>query len=160
MGRIVSGSAAAIVLLCFFLPWATVSCSGQELMTVSGLDMASGVEVSGQQVEGETILYAIPLAVLVILGLLVVAANNAIGAGIGQITASIVGLLILFLKWSSLTSNAQQQGMEVSAEIGFFGTVVGFIVVIIGALLIMQEKSKSTAGGQPYGGHSSSFDDW
>ena len=34
--------AKGVALLCFLLPWITISCAGQELATMSGLDLARG----------------------------------------------------------------------------------------------------------------------
>lgn len=38
-----SGAAKLVALLLFMLPWVTVSCSGQTLVSMTGLDLARGV---------------------------------------------------------------------------------------------------------------------
>ena len=71
--KIISSSAAGVVLVCFFLPWITVSCEEQELFTLSGWDMSTGTEVDlgfgTEQVEPDLIFFIIPLAAFVVLGL-------------------------------------------------------------------------------------------
>jgi hypothetical protein len=40
----ISASMFALILLCFFLPFITISCQGQDVMSMSGVQMATGVE--------------------------------------------------------------------------------------------------------------------
>ena len=44
MGKWLSSGFFGLTISCFCLPWVTVSCSQQKLMTVSGIQMVSGVE--------------------------------------------------------------------------------------------------------------------
>lgn len=50
--RIVLKAAAIIAFVCFFCPLYMVSCAGQELLSVSGLDLMTGIEYMGEQMEG------------------------------------------------------------------------------------------------------------
>jgi hypothetical protein len=49
-----SGAAKVVALLLFLLPWITVSCSGQTLITMSGLDLARGVVSMHNPMTGAT----------------------------------------------------------------------------------------------------------
>ncbi len=51
ISSLIAGPAGFIVLIFFFLPWITVSCSGQELIEASGLDLAQGVDDNDVQVD-------------------------------------------------------------------------------------------------------------
>jgi hypothetical protein len=65
-GKILSTSAALIVLICFFLPWVTVSCSEQEVATLSGYDLSVGTDidlgVGTEEVDPDPIIFVVPLA--------------------------------------------------------------------------------------------------
>ena len=45
--------AALAVIVCFFLPWGTVSCGGQEIGTFDGWDLATGVDNSEFEAPGQ-----------------------------------------------------------------------------------------------------------
>lgn len=55
--RRVTASAAAFVLVCFFLPWVQVSCGGAE-DSASGYDLARG---------GDRLLWLVPLLMVVVI---------------------------------------------------------------------------------------------
>jgi hypothetical protein len=42
----ISASMFALILICFFLPFITISCQSQDVITMTGLQMATGVEIS------------------------------------------------------------------------------------------------------------------
>lgn len=42
----ISASMFALILICFFLPFISVSCQGSNVLTMSGLQMATGVEMA------------------------------------------------------------------------------------------------------------------
>ena len=50
--RIVLKASAIIAFVCFFCPLYMVSCAGQELLSVSGFDLMTGIEYMGEQMEG------------------------------------------------------------------------------------------------------------
>ena len=62
----ISGSGILVVLVFFFLPWVTVSCGNQNLVTVSGYELAAGTEVNTgftvEKMEGDTAVFMIPFA--------------------------------------------------------------------------------------------------
>lgn len=60
----VSGSSILVVLVFFFLPRVTISCGNQNLVTVSGYELAAGTEVNTgftvEKMEGDTAVFIIP----------------------------------------------------------------------------------------------------
>lgn len=44
LSTFVAGPAGLIILLFFFLPWITISCSGTDILDASGMDLAGGVD--------------------------------------------------------------------------------------------------------------------
>jgi len=153
VGRYISGAAGAIIVLCFFLPWVSVSCAGQPVGELSGLDLASGSQIVPEDLK----IYLIPLAGLIVLGLVALVVRRAISeeasAG-GQIFTALLAALILWLKWNdmsvesgsldfmeALTSEATgiRGGniFTISTEIGLYGTILGLLLVLVGAAVAL-----------------------
>ncbi len=42
-----------VIILCFFLPFANLSCSGQTVMTLTGFQLITGTEYSDQNMMGQ-----------------------------------------------------------------------------------------------------------
>lgn len=147
IGRVLTGPIALLILLCFFLPWITVSCNSQPVAQFSGYELAAGGEINtgfgAQPVEGDPAVFVAPGAALLSLGLLLgltAARLPKVVAGIGQLLGSIAGLAILLIKWNQLNENAAANGFEVSGEFGLWAAGFGLIVLVIGAVLILAEK--------------------
>jgi hypothetical protein len=45
MFKKISASMFALILICFFLPFVSISCQGKDIMNMSGLQMATGFEM-------------------------------------------------------------------------------------------------------------------
>ena len=150
-GRIISSSAAFVVLVCFFLPWISVSCSEQEIATLSGYDLVTGTDidlgVGTEEVEPDLIFLAVPLAALVVLGLVLISALGVFPgslAAAGQVAVSSIGLLVLAFKWLEAKSDSSDISfVSFSPEIGVWGVVVGLIVIIVGAILSLSVSAES-----------------
>jgi multisubunit Na+/H+ antiporter MnhB subunit len=150
-GRIISSSAAFVVLVCFFLPWISVSCSEQEIATLSGYDLVAGTDidlgVGTEEVEPDLIFLAVPLAALVVLGLVLISALDVFPGSLvaaGQVAASSIGLLVLAFKWLEARSDSSDVSfVSFSPEIGVWGVVIGLIAIIIGAILSLFEEAVS-----------------
>jgi hypothetical protein len=95
-------AAKIVALLCFILPWVTISCSGQTLVSMSGLTLATGKVVARNPVTGATEAHAGAPEVLVIVGALLIvfallmsfAASRRQAAGVG-LFASIGAAVLL-----------------------------------------------------------------
>src|ERR1041384_8708077 len=72
-----SWSLFAVVLLCFFLPFFEVSCQGHKLLSVSGLQLAFGMDVPEPTIFGPPKTRSVPGDSLVLLTFLLA------GAGLG-----------------------------------------------------------------------------
>ena len=147
IGRILSGPVALFVLLCFFLPWITISCGNQPVARLSGYQLAAGGEVNtrlgAQSFDGDAAVFVAPGAALLSLGLLMgLTAAKVPGAivGVGQMLSSAAGLAVLLLKWNQLNQDAAANGLEVSSEFGLWAAGIGLIALIIAAVLIIAER--------------------
>ena len=147
IGRVLSGPAALFVLLCFFLPWVTVSCNNQPVARLSGYQLAAGGEINtglgAQPFDGDAAVFASPGAALLSVGLLMGLTTGKLPkavAGIGQFLVAAVGMAVVWLKWDQLSQDAAANGLEVSAEFGLWAVGAGLLALIITAVLILAEK--------------------
>lgn len=142
-GKVISGPAAVLIIVLFFLPWVTVSCDDIPMGEFSGYHLATGAapEGSGElfadgQIDGDPILFAIPLiglVTLVLLGVTIWKSSFETNAGWGQIIASFLGLLILGLEWMQLRS--QGNGVfDIVIQPALWGTVATLVAIGGGAV--------------------------
>jgi len=145
-GYKVSSPGAALVILCFFMPWLFVSCSGQTA-EISGLELASGATINfgftAQQLDGQPILFLVLLAAFGVLALAYFAFKRGSLTqnmdGYGVVALGAVPLLIMFSQFSGFKSQAAQQGIYVEYQFGLWGVVIGYIAVIAGGVLNLRE---------------------
>ena len=114
MLRKVNLSAAAIVLVCFFLPWEQVSCGGAR-DTLSGLDLAR---------HEEALLWLVPTLMLVVLvaGLLRAWREQSAPAAIVNITCGGIAAVLMNRERMRVRRKAHADGalyfLETSARVG------------------------------------------
>ncbi len=88
--------AFALVLFCFFLPFTRLSCQGQQIATMTGVQLAMGRTIQDQTVRGEI---AAVIAAAAALGGLLASVSRPIRRPLERLIASAVGALsLLFLK--------------------------------------------------------------
>ncbi len=120
-----------------------MSCSEQEVATLSGYDLSVGTDidlgVGTEEVDPDLIIFVIPLAAVVVIGLVILSTTGFLRpslASTGQITAASMGLMVLAFKWLDARSqSAEFDFVSVSIEIGVWVTVISFVAIIIGAVL-------------------------
>ena len=130
-------SGAALVVLCFFLPWFLVSCGGQSTR-FSGWDLAAGTTFGSgylsQPVEGQPELFLVLLAGLGVLALAYFAYRRGrirkVTDGIGLIILSAFPLAMLYLHFEGVKTEAAQQGFYIDYQFGLWGTAIGLILVL------------------------------
>ena len=149
-GKGISGSAAALAILGFFLPWVLVSCVGEPVMPMSGYEMASGnvstVYGPSNTIPGRPLLYiTLGAAVIVFLIFLVSYFINKISLILSsaQILVGIMGVVPIFLTIAQMKSEYSQGmiPMGVDYQYGFWITIVGFAGIVIGGLLSIADSS-------------------
>lgn len=156
-GHKVASPAAAIAMVCFFLPWVLVSCANQPIDSFSGWELAAGttLELMGQKV---TDIPGRPLLFLVILAGVGVLALGYLALRRGSVTKiDGWGLIVLgalpFLALLTLIGgqNAATQALpegsdmikpdmiKLSTQYGLWGVVLGYIAVMVGGVLNLKD---------------------
>lgn len=135
----ISSAAIALVFLFFFLPWVTVSCGGEEVVTLSGYELSVGKDVGayGEKTDADPLVFIVPLVALLAIGTLFIANTKA--AGGGQITAAVIGLIIMGLKWASMLENDDPY-VEIVTRYGAWGTLLGLLLLLAGGVLTLMMK--------------------
>lgn len=142
-GKVLSGPAAVLILVLFFLPWILISCDGVEVGEFSGYNLAASVSPDNgedifaqSEISGDPILFVIPLAGAVSLILLVITLAKPsfeANAGWGQIIAAFIALLVLLLEWLQFWE--ESNGLfEMIIQPALWGTLASLLAIGIGAI--------------------------
>jgi len=139
-----------LVILTFFLPWVTVSCQQQKVITLSGIQLVTGtdVDVSGsgmlgapqktQKMEGETL--AIVAFAVTCIGLLFSFASKIVSR---MMSALSVGSIVFLKNGFEQKILKEGSGMfQVQYESGFYAAIALLIVVFIVSILSKDEENK------------------
>jgi hypothetical protein len=126
-----------VILICFFMPFLTLSCQSQDLMTLSGVQLGTGATMAqpslyssaqARQIPGE------PLATLAIVsagaGLATAFVLKHRKELIGSTAAGAVGAIVMLALKSKIDGNILQQGqgmIRVKYEFGFWLTFLLFV---------------------------------
>lgn len=138
----------ALIIFCFLLPFISLSCSGQKVMTLTGLQMVTGTQI--QMVTGTQKIEAEPLAILALLTAicgLVISFMKMKNISLISVIISIAGVVFLFLLKNKLDNDiiSQGQGMvEIEYEYGYWFALLLFIAsAVIQGLIYNQDKKTS-----------------
>ena len=103
----ISGAGAALVLICFFLTWISVSCGSEQILEVSGQELAAGVTFFGEKAPGQPILWLTLLAALICLiiaGAAYSKGSMSRSGAIGQLLLATAGLIAMLVVYLNLRS--------------------------------------------------------
>lgn len=160
-GKFISAPAAVLVLLAFFLPWMTVSCSGQPLGQLSGYDLAAGLNptaVAGSDVlsslgavPGDPLLFVVPiigLVALILAALAFIKKDWERMAGVGTVAAAALGMMALLWRWLSYQSESDSL-VTITYEPGLWLTLTGLLLLAVGGLIAIFWPRRDTAVTAP-----------
>ncbi len=168
VSSLISGPAAFFILIAFFLPWITISCSGTELVDASGYEMATGIKVD-DEVSSETdssdtddsdgyllIIPIMALLTLVVAGVRLAAVGTSQMAAVVYLVAGAFGLgahLIEFIQLQSDISDLEETSgeiIELSYKFGWWLSILGLIAVLVAAFVAFREREQRAAPYPPY----------
>jgi hypothetical protein len=128
-----------IVLFCFFLPWVNVSCGGQKVAAVSGIQLVTGTTVAEPQAFGPTTKRKLPGEPLAVLILLSACAGFALSfikdkkGAISTAVTGVIGIIFLLLLRSKIDNELLREGLgmlELDYRAGFYLTLLLFLSAI------------------------------
>jgi hypothetical protein len=146
--RKISSSLFGLVLICFFLPFMTVSCQSRKISSFTGVQLVTGISInSGDSFYGQSTTRQVrgePLAFFAV-------AFAIVGLGIGlsnwkknskwSMGSAIAGLVFMLLLKSKIDNDVltQAQGMvQVDYDIGFWGSILLFFAAAVVNFLSFQ----------------------
>ena len=128
---------AVLVMACFFFPFYTVSC-GAQTVELSGADLARGVE---NTTEAVPIVYGVLLLAAAILVVTFIAKLKPYHVVV-ELVGAIAGLIYMVLIHNGVVNKLKEFGASsedisemLRVEFGFWGCVVGFVLVAVAAIL-------------------------
>ncbi|MDA8088762.1 MAG: hypothetical protein M0Z61_00860 [Nitrospiraceae bacterium] len=138
----ISRAMYGIIIICFFLPFTTASCSGQKILTLTGFQMVTGTTVRqpnmfGQQTKQKKIgtePYAIAGFILAFIGLAISFSRNKT-AYLFSAFISASGAVCLLLLKTKLDRDVLNSGQGLILLDYDFGYWVSFIIFILSAVL-------------------------
>lgn len=140
---------AVVVLLCVFMPFATISCSGQELVTVSGIELGlAWTDAEAVELLQESVLIGALAIVPAIAAVISLAIPKF--ARIGGIFG-VISLWAFMQISSSIFNPANASGLggliiasfDISFESGLFYSIVGSIALTIAGWCYWPNKERS-----------------
>lgn len=130
-------------LISFFLPWFQLSCGGQTVATLSGWQIASGIEVPGRLQGGHLYVFLILAALLAVLLLSSVpylAGKLALlPSAVPQMLAGALCVLIPSTEYlrirSQILNEANAGVVSLQTRFGFWGMLIaGLLLALLGFL--------------------------
>lgn len=160
--RVITSVIYVVVLGTFFLPWASVSCSGTEFMQVSGTDLVFGFEEPPEvseatgpgedSVSGE--IWAILAALFAIAGIVLALVPLGVRSRYFVSGAAALGVLSLIILKFKLEGDLRSEAgsefagmLQLNWEIGYWAAILGFVAAI-GPQFIPIGSSRSGVGGE------------
>ena len=129
---------AVLVVISFFLPWITVSCSSLYSVSFTGYELAAGKQIGGESVQGDQYVWLILVSALVSLVLVIASVEWWLDEplpSLGQLASAGIALLIVFLKWLDMRSQIEEAVIaNTHTELGLWGTLAGLLFVAVGGL--------------------------
>jgi hypothetical protein len=168
--------AKLVALFGFILPWVLVSCSGQPIAHLSGLDLATGGATihnpnSGatQTQHGHPNLWVAACLLVVILGIVVSFVLKGRQAIQAMLAAAVLAVILSAIGVSGVTSDAEAEAqrqpagageqsasqslnglLRVDLEYGYYVTVAGLLAAIAACGLVLSGREGIlTRGGRP-----------
>ena len=158
-GSSIISVAAAVAVICFFLPWFLVSCQGEPIAEVSGWQLAAGqryqdgystpfTQASAYRIQAVELF----LVLLAALGCLVavflayqhrITVRRAVSIALGL---AVLSLLVVFYEIADVHSDLADYGLTVKLRIGILGTILANAAAILGAVFDLRDRGDAQIG--------------
>jgi len=143
-----------LTLICFFLPFTDISCSGQKVATFTGIQLVTGTTIEQPSMFGEKgqvqKVDAEPLAILAFFSAVVGLGLSFLRSRKSAIAPAItggVGLITLLLLKSKIDNDVLKEGggmLQVEYGVGFWLTLILFLSAIGMNAFLLSQREKVT----------------
>ena len=149
----ISPALYGIIIICFFMPFTTASCSGQKVLTLTGFQMVTGTTIKNSDMFGERKEerirpegYAIAAFLLAAAGLAVSLSKNKKASFYSALVscAGLVSLLMLKTKLDQDVINNGQGLIRLEYNFGYWIAFFGYMVSIVANGYIYRQTGKKT----------------
>ncbi|NHM27195.1 hypothetical protein G7K71_09395 [Desulfofundulus sp. TPOSR] len=143
--RFISPALFALILICFSLPFVTVSCSGYEVTKITGFQMITGTEVEGEKINPN------PLAIIAFVagvGGLIIGFWSSRKANVVSAVMGAVGFICTLLVRLLITQKVSSEGegmLSVEYGSGFYLPLILFLVAAGYNIADAMDNKKSLA---------------
>ena len=153
--RIATRSLLGAVIVLFLMPFTTLTCGGAKLITMNGVQLATGATISSQdpvsgRVKNEKIKPE-PLAAIAAISTIIALGLAFVGGKVGKISTPVLSglsaLMLLLMKFK-VDQNVITQGQEMIAiqwEFGFWLALLASIAVTVISCIPNKIRSNESA---------------
>lgn len=135
-----------IVIICFFLPFINISCSGQKIATLSGIQLVSGTTMEGRKINPE------PWAVVAFISSIAGLGLSFMKSRKSSILAAVsgaIGVISLLLLKAKIDNDMLKKGkgvIQVEYDLGFWLTFLLFLSAIgLNWFLFTKDKPEASS---------------
>ncbi len=154
-GKVFIYIGAVLVIICFFLPWLNFA-GAENIISKSGFQIDKNVVSLGASASSNRVylVYIIPILALLSAGLVFFyskSKKNIKSIGLVEIVLGILPLIFGIYLWLKISRAVKETakiieeiGTEfktgISVGIGLWGTALGFLLIIIGGIMLVLER--------------------
>lgn len=145
----VSPALFGIIILCFVLPFVSVSCGGTEIFQLSGMDFLKGMSDQGQSMDPN------PLAIIALIAAVIglcIGFSGKKAANIGSAVLGFIGFASGIALKVTFDSRVAEEGASTSWQIGYFLMLILFGAAVIYNIVNSRNSGKAAeiSGGFNY----------
>lgn len=150
--RFFTPAGGILALICFFLPWMKIDCTSEGVFgsTIGEIHTVSGFDIATKQQVNLITLALVAAAVIIVVSIIMLVKQTPLKSKLPVLISSGVGLGCLMIEYIRASigydtglGKISLEDLGITYQFGAFGTIVGFILSIVGALTIQKSNNIS-----------------
>lgn len=148
-GHIIAMPAAIVAIACFFLPWIAYVAENTFLLSMTGLEIATGSTIvtggGATLFRGSSMAYLLPLAGILTLVMALLAWRRGYPSrwdGFGMIGLGLVTAVIIWIKVTSMVKLAETAGVTLQYQYGLILSFLALLAFIVAGVLHVRTAAK------------------
>lgn len=136
----ISPALFGIIILCFVLPFVSVSCGGTEIFRLSGMDFLKGMSDQGQSMDPN------PLAIIALIAAIIgicIGFSGKKAANMGSAALGLIGFVSGIALKVTFDSRVAEEGAQTSWQIGYFLMLILFGVAAVYNIVSSRNRGKA-----------------